>query len=147
MENFAMKEQKKCLAVNLSLEQFEQLKKVKEESGLSQNELLAQSIRLGLKSFEQSDSELFWVKVRIDADKMMELGQKLQSGELATHMIKFTYCLKTDPAVGISLWEAKNQKEFDALFTPHAKFYKEIIDISPAVRPEQAMALIMQEME
>ena len=140
-----MEKQTKCISVNLYADQLEQIKAVKEQTGKSQNTVVVESILHGLKKFEDSKNQLFWVKVRIDPAKMMDFGQKLQSGELKTTMIKFTYCLRDDPTIGISLWEAKNEEEFNRLFTPHKQYYKEVLEINPAVKPENAMALIMKE--
>jgi hypothetical protein len=141
-----MEKQTKCISVNVTTEQLEQIKMVKEQTGKSQNSVLVESIMDGLKKFEDSDNQLFWVKVRIDPIKMMEFGQKLQSGELKTNMIKFTYCIKDDPTVGISLWEAKNENHFNELFASHKDYYKEVIEVNPAVKAEEAMSLIMKEM-
>jgi len=133
------------MSVNLTLKQLEQVKIIKEHTGKSQNGILAESIMYGLKKFQKSDNQLFWVKARINPLRMKEMGQKLSSDELKTSMIKLTYCLKNDPTVGISLWEAKNQEEFNFLFEPHKEFYKEVIDVNPAIKPEEAMNLILQE--
>jgi predicted DNA-binding protein len=145
MEILKMKEQTKCLSVNLPLSKVEELKAIKEQTGKSQNEILTESILNGIENFKQSENQLFLVKVRIDTAKMMELGQKLKSGELDKQMIKFTYCLKSDPTVGVSLWTAKNKAEFDRLFAPHKEYYKDIIEVFSAIKPEEAMTLIMQE--
>lgn len=141
-----MEKQTKCISVNVTTEQFEQIKTVKEQTGKSQNSVLVESIMSGLKKFEDSNNQLFWVKVRIDPAKMMEFGQRLQSGELKTNMIKFTYCIKNDPTVGISLWEAKDENQFNELFVPHKEFYKEVIEVNTAVKTEEAMTLIMKEL-
>lgn len=141
-----MKEQTKCLSVNLPLSKVEELKAIKKQTGKSQNEILTDSILDGIENFKQCDNQMFLVKARIDTAKMMELGEKLQSGELDTKMIKFTYCIKKDPTVGVSLWTAKDKADFDKLLAPHKEYYKEIIDISSAVKPEEAMTLIMQKM-
>lgn len=141
-----MKEQTKCLSVNLPLSKVEELKAIKEQTGKSQNEILTQCILNGIENFKQCENQLFLVKARIDIAKMIELGQKLQSGELDTKMIKFTYCIKNDPTVGVSLWTATDRADFDKLLAPHKEYYKEIIEISSAVKPEDAMTLIMQEM-
>ncbi|MFO7656240.1 MAG: hypothetical protein R6W78_04170 [Bacteroidales bacterium] len=146
MEIIKMKEQTKCLSVNLPLSKVEELKSIKEQTGKSQNEILTESVLTGIENLKQDSKQLFLVKVRIDTSKMMELGQKLQSGELDTKMIKFTYCIKEDPTVGVSLWAAKDNEEFDKLFAPHKEYYKEIIEISSAIKPEEAMTLIMQRM-
>ena len=141
-----MKEQTKCLSVNLPLSKVEEIKATKEQTGKNQSEILTESILNGLNSYQEQGKQLFLVKVRIDTSKMMELGQKLQTGELDTGMIKFTYCVKNDPAVGVSLWMAKDQNEFNDLFAPHKEYYKEVLEVIPAIKPEEAMTLIMQEM-
>jgi hypothetical protein len=141
-----METPKKCISVNLTNEQLEQVKSLIVQTGKSQNAVLTESILNGLKKFENSHNQLFWVRVRIDPSKMLEFGQKLQSGELRTTMIKFTYCLKSDPAVGISLWEAKDENQFYELLAPHKEFYKEIIQIEPAIKADEAMMMIMKEM-
>ncbi len=41
---------------------------------------------------------LFLVKVRLDVNKLGELGQPLQAGSLPTHPVG-TYCLQEDPAL------------------------------------------------
>ncbi len=146
MEIIQMKEETKCLSVNLPLSKIEELKAIKEKTGKSQNEILTESILGGIENLTQEQKQLFLVKVRIDTSKMKELGQKLQSGELDTKMIRFTYCIKDDPTVGVSLWMAKDKNDFEQLFEPHREYYKEIIEISSAVRPDEAMALIIQGM-
>lgn len=146
METIKMKEQTKCLSINLPLSKIDELKAIKEQTGKSQNEILTESILTGIENFKQDSKQLFLVKVRIDTSKMMELGQKLQSGELDTKMIKFTYCIKDDPTVGVSLWMAKDKREFDELFAPHKEFYKEIIEVTSAVKPEEAKDLILKGM-
>ena len=85
----------------------------------------------------------FLVKAQIDLEKLPELGKKLQTGELDTNNIKSTYCLKDEPTVGISIWEAKNNKDFEEKFKPHKKYYKEVKEILHVITPEQAMGLLM----
>ena len=102
---------------------------------------------MGLDNLTQDDKQLFLVKVRIDSSKIIELGQKLQSGELSKKKIQFTYCLKDDPTVGLSLWAVKNKEDFDEFFKPHKEYYKEIMEVLPAIKPNEAMNLIMQEMK
>ncbi len=93
------------------------------------------------------DERMFLAKVRIDVDKMAEFGLKLGSGELDRSHIVFTYCLKDDPSVGLSLWNAEDRRHFDRLIAPHAVYYREIIDVQEAVKPEEAMRLILEEMK
>ncbi|MCK5128957.1 MAG: hypothetical protein KAQ68_03825 [Clostridiales bacterium] len=87
---------------------------------------------------------LFYVKVRIDTDKLLELGQKLQSGELDTSCIKATYCLKEDPSIGMSIWEASSQEDFDKKIAPMKKYYKDIMEIMSVITQEESMVILMQ---
>ncbi len=145
-EIITMQEQTKCLSVNLPLSKVAEIKAIKEQTGKSQSEILTESVLNGIEILKQENKQLFLVKVRIDTTRMMEFGEKLNSGELDTSMIKFTYCIKNDPTVGVSLWTAKDKDEFEEFFTPHKEFYKQVIEISSAIKPDEAMALIMQEM-
>lgn len=85
----------------------------------------------------------YFVKVRIDVGKMSEFGQKLQSGAIKTHPL-VTYCLQDDPSVGLNIWEAQDKESFEEAFHPHREFYAEVIDISPVILPQEAMAILMQ---
>ncbi len=87
---------------------------------------------------------LFYVKVRIDTSKMLEMGAKLKSGELDKSCLKSTHCLQEDPAVGINIWEADTRESFDRVFAPHAEYYQEVIEISPVILPNEAMAKLME---
>jgi len=82
---------------------------------------------------------LFFVKVRIDEGKMVEFGQKLQCGELDTSLIIMTYCVKDDPAVGMSFWQADSQTSFEEVFDKHRVFYKEVMEIIPIITPMDSM--------
>jgi hypothetical protein len=83
----------------------------------------------------------FFVKVRIDISKMAEFGRKLQSGEIKTHP-ELTYCLKDDPSVGINIWQAADNEDFERVFLPHREFYQEVIEISPVISPEESMKIL-----
>ena len=140
-----MDNMKKCFSVNLSEEQVKKLQNVKEKTRKSQNKILTEAVEFGLNntSFFFQGKILYLVKVRINIKTLAELGQKLQNGELKTNMILFSYCVKDDPTVGISLWIANDRKHFDQLFAPHNKYYEEVIDIKEVVSPEESMQLIM----
>lgn len=140
-----MDNNEKCFSVNLEATQIVQLKNVKEKTGKTQSKILEESVEQGLSntSFFFQGKAFFIVKVRIDIESLPVLGQKLQSGELKTNMILFTYCEKDDPTVGISLWIANDREHFDQLFAPHNEHYKEVIDINEVVTPEESMELIM----
>jgi hypothetical protein len=88
---------------------------------------------------------LFFVKVRLDTGKMIELGKKLQAGEIPTHPVS-TYCLKDDPAVGLNIWEAEDRADFDRVFAPHRKYYSEIIEVSPVILPQESMKVLMKQL-
>jgi hypothetical protein len=82
---------------------------------------------------------LFQVKVRVNLIKMAEFGQKLQKGELDRSCIRGeTHCLKNDPAVGFSIWEADSKKEFDTKFAPWRNYY-DYVEINEVITPIEAM--------
>jgi len=88
---------------------------------------------------------LFFVKVRIDVGKMPELGQKLASGELDKSCLKSTFCIQNDPSVGLNIWEAADREDFERVFAPHRQYYAEVMEITPVIRPEEAMQLLMRQ--
>jgi hypothetical protein len=87
---------------------------------------------------------LFFVKVRLDTGKMVDLGKKLQAGVLPTHPLS-TYCLKDDPAVGLNIWEAEDRADFDRKFAPHREYYSEIIEVTPVILPQESMGILMKQ--
>jgi hypothetical protein len=89
---------------------------------------------------------LFFVKVRIDLNKMPELGRKLQSGELDLSNIKNTVCLKDDPAVGLSVWESLDKEEFEAKLEPFKEYYAEILEIFPVITPLESQKILMDQL-
>lgn len=133
-----------CVAVQLPSQTADKLDECKNIVGKSKNAILTDFIEQGIKTC--SAKSLFFVKVRIDVAKLQELGEKLQKGELDTSNILSTYCVKNDPTVGLNIWQAKDQKDFDKKFAPHKEYYAEVIEITEVVRPEQAMQFIMKKM-
>jgi len=86
---------------------------------------------------------IFLVKVRVNVSTMMEFGQKLQKGELDRSCIKSeTYCIKDDPALGYSIWEAQTKEEFEEKFNPWKQYY-ESTEVTEVISPNEAMKLIM----
>jgi hypothetical protein len=84
----------------------------------------------------------FLVKVKVNVSTMMEFGQKLQKGELDRSCIKGeTYCVKDDPSVGYSIWEAKNKEEFEEKFNPWKKYY-ESTEVIEVILPNEAMKIL-----
>ncbi len=89
---------------------------------------------------------LYFVKVRINLDKLPELGEKLANGTLKTDFIKYTFCIKDDPSVGVNIWEVKNEADFEEKFAPHKAFYQEVIEITPVITSEESQQLLMAQM-
>ena len=89
----------------------------------------------------------YLVKVRVDRAKLAEFGQKLQKGELDRNMIRSeTYCLKEDPAIGYSVWEAENREAFDSVFSKWRNYYSET-EIREVIGPVEAMKILMKKEE
>jgi hypothetical protein len=143
-----MEQNTKCFSVNLSIKQVAKLKRIREKSGKTQNRILTEAVDFGLRqeAILSGEKVFYLVKARIDTARIMELAQKLQTGELDTSMLVFTYCIKDDPTVGVSLWLANDKKQFDELFKPHRKYYKEIIDVREVIMPEESLKLILADM-
>jgi hypothetical protein len=89
---------------------------------------------------------LFFVKVRVDMNKLGELGQKLQTGALPTHPLS-TYCLADDPSVGLNIWEAETRDAFDKAFAPHRPYYAEVLEITPVITPQDAQKRLMEQLK
>jgi hypothetical protein len=81
----------------------------------------------------------FKVKVRVDVTKLTEFGAKLREGSLDRSAIRGeTYCLADDPAVGFSVWEARDQGEFESVFSAWRPYYSET-EVRPLITPAEAM--------
>ncbi|HEX2905490.1 MAG TPA: hypothetical protein VHO69_01420 [Phototrophicaceae bacterium] len=85
---------------------------------------------------------LFFVKVRVDINKLGELGQKLQIGAFLSHPIS-TYCLQDDPSVGLNIWEAEDWDAFERAFAPQREYYSEVLEIMPVMTAQEAQRLLM----
>jgi hypothetical protein len=85
----------------------------------------------------------FLVKVRVNLKTMPEFGGKLQKGELDRSCIRGeTYCVKEDPSVGYSIWEAANRDDFEKVFNPWRKYYEDI-EIIETISPDEAFKLLI----
>jgi hypothetical protein len=89
---------------------------------------------------------LFFVKVRIDVNKMIEFGKKLQSGEVDTSSVISTYCIKDDPSIGINIWKAGSREDFDKKFKPHKEFYAEVMEITPVITPNESYEMLLKQL-
>lgn len=88
---------------------------------------------------------LFQVKVRVDLARMMEFGQRLQRNKLDRSAIRTdTYCLKSDPAVGFSIWEAADREAFDKVFAAWRAYYSEA-EITEVITARDAMGELMKQ--
>ncbi|MGD2033678.1 MAG: hypothetical protein PVF73_01380 [Bacteroidales bacterium] len=141
---------KKCIAVHLPVDLLDRINEQKAKTGQSQSGLITGLIEKGLgsSSHENAFGKLFFfVKVRIDTAKMTEFGQKLQNGEIDTSHTIMTYCIKDDPAVGLSFWHADSQKSFEDVFAQHRVYYKEVTEVIPVITPMDSMKLIMENLQ
>lgn len=140
---------KKCIAVHLPTDLFNEISKHKTKTAQSQSGVIIDLIEKGLGISQNNisgDKIFFFVKVRIDENKMVEFCQKLQSGMIDTSQIILTYCIKDDPAIGFSFWQADSQSDFDEVFAQHKPYYKEILEIIPVISPMDSMKLIMEKL-
>lgn len=138
---------KKCIAIHLPEDLLEKINTQKAKTGQSQSALMINLIEkgLGYSSHEKQLGEaLFFVKVRIGTSKMMEFGQKLQTGQIDTSHTIMTYCSKDDPTVGFSFWHANSREEFESVFAQHRAYYNEVMEIIDVLTPMDAMKLIIE---
>lgn len=85
---------------------------------------------------------LFFVKVRIDTAKLTMFAQELQSGAINAHA-ESTFCLKSDPCIGLNIWKANSKSDLDDKLSEHKRFYKEIIEISEIISPHESFEMLM----
>ena len=89
----------------------------------------------------------FLVKVKVNLSTLMDFGKKLKNGELDRSCIRGdTYCLHKEPAIGYSIWEAKNKKEFNEKFKQWRQYY-ENVDINKVISPDEAMKLLVNKIQ
>jgi hypothetical protein len=89
---------------------------------------------------------LFLVKVRIDVGKMGELGKKLAGGGLDMSAIRSTHCYAFDPEVGVSVWEADSPEDFRRRFAPHRAYYRDVMEVTPVIAPQDAQKALVASM-
>ncbi len=87
---------------------------------------------------------LFMVRVRVDLGKLPEFGRKLASGDFGPSSVRAAYCLQTDPAVGLSIWEAEDQSAFEKKFALQRPYYAEVMEITPVVTTQEARKKLME---
>lgn len=89
---------------------------------------------------------VFFVRARIDLEKMNELGRKLQNGELDRSLIKTIYCLQSEPSIGLSFWEADSRESFEEVFRTHREFYRET-EVEPVLTSMEAQQILIRQMQ
>lgn len=88
----------------------------------------------------------FLVKVKVNLQTIAEFGQRLQNGELDRSCIRGeTHCIKNDPAVGYSIWEAESDDEFTKKFNPWRQYYEEV-EVNEVITPNEAMIGLLSKM-
>jgi hypothetical protein len=86
---------------------------------------------------------LFFVKVRIDAAKLNLFAQELLSGAITTHA-ESSFCLKSDPSVGLNIWKADSRSDLDDKLSAHNRFYMEVIEISEVITPQESFKMLIE---
>jgi hypothetical protein len=85
---------------------------------------------------------MFLVRVKVNLETLGEFGQALRKGELDRGcIIGETYCLKSDPSVGYSVWEAATKSEFDVKFSGWRRYYEQV-EVIESISPNEAMQLL-----
>lgn len=87
----------------------------------------------------------FLVKVRVDARKLAEFGAALAANRLDRGAIRGdTHCLRADPAVGYSVWEAADRADFEGKFAPWRAYYAEA-EAQEIVTPAESFAMLSRQ--
>ena len=90
---------------------------------------------------------VFLVKVRVKTHTLKEFAAALQKGHLDNTKVRGeTWCLKEDPAVGYSVWDATDRQDFDMRFSPWREYYDHV-EISEVISPRDAMAALFGKLD
>jgi hypothetical protein len=85
----------------------------------------------------------FLVRVRVNKATLMEFGSKLQGGDLDRSCIRGeTFCVKDDPAIGYSVWEAEDREQFEKTFGPWRTYYTDV-EVTEVITPLEAFARLL----
>ncbi len=85
---------------------------------------------------------LFFVKVRLDTDRLDELAQRLADGSLDRTPLVSTYCHASDPEVGLNIWRAEDVADFRRSFAPHRPYYRDLVEVRSVITPPEALQLL-----
>ena len=87
----------------------------------------------------------FFGKVRVNTERLTEFGQKLFKNELQRNHVKFSFCLKNDPEIGLNIWEAENRAELEKILLTYKPYFSEIIEIKELISPQESFTILMKE--
>lgn len=85
---------------------------------------------------------LYQIKVRVDRRKLPDFGRALSGNALNRSLIRSeTYCLRSDPASGFSVWEADSREHLDAVLAEWRPYYEEV-EIVELITPAESMMIL-----
>ena len=88
---------------------------------------------------------IFHVKNRLYEEKVAQMPQKFQEGELKNGSTNL-YCQWYDPFVGLMIWEAKDEKDLQSKIKPF-KPYAEFLEITRVVTSEESQRLMFEKLK
>ncbi len=89
----------------------------------------------------------FFGKVKVNTQKLPEFGQKLFNNELHRNHVKFSFCLKNHPEIGLNIWEAESRAELEKILLTYKPYFSEIIEIKDLITPQDSFAFLMKEIQ
>ena len=87
----------------------------------------------------------FFGKVKVNTENLPEFGQKLFNNELQRNHVKFSFCLKNNPAIGLNIWEAESRAELEKILLTYKPYFSEIIEIKELITPRESFEFLMKE--
>lgn len=87
----------------------------------------------------------FYGKVKVNTEMLQEFGQKLSDNELQRNHVKFSFCLKNHPEIGLNIWEADSRAELEKILLTYKPYFSEIIEIKELITPQESFAFLIQE--
>ncbi len=82
------------------------------------------------------------VRVRVQQSTLNQFAAALQARKLDNSRVRGeTWCRKDDPAIGYSVWETTDRRDFDARFDPWRQYYDQV-EITEVISPQEAMAVL-----
>ncbi|HET6452685.1 MAG TPA: hypothetical protein VFI08_15305 [Spirochaetia bacterium] len=86
----------------------------------------------------------FLVRVRVKQSTLNEFAAALRARALDNSRVRGeTWCRKNEPAVGYSVWETPDRRDFDARFDPWRRYYEQV-EITEVISPADAMKALLR---